>query len=119
MVPENGNMVGPTKQGTDDLVAQDPNAYWDTTCECVKGSAYGTSPRVRVVPLYNPDVYANGQQTGKSGPQLQVTNYLGFFVEGVNGAGDVTGRITPIGGLFKNGLPSATNAFPKVIRLVQ
>ncbi|HEX4565257.1 MAG TPA: hypothetical protein VH138_01450, partial [Vicinamibacterales bacterium] len=72
-----------------------------------------------VVPLYDPYVYANGQQTGKSGPQLQVTNYLGFFVEGVTGAGDVTGRITPISGLYKSGLPSSTNAFPKVIRLVQ
>lgn len=119
MTPENGNMVGPTQHGTDTLIAKDPNAYWDTSCNCVKGSAFGVSPRVAIVPLYNPAVYASGQQTGKSGPQLQVANYLGFFIEGVDGAGNVTGRITPVGGLVKgNGGPMA-GAFPRAIRLVQ
>jgi hypothetical protein len=27
--PEPGNMVGPTRQGRDDLIARDPDAYWD------------------------------------------------------------------------------------------
>jgi hypothetical protein len=71
------------------------------------------------LPLYDPAVYASGQQSGKSGPQLQVTNYLGIFVEGVSNGGDVTGRITSIGGLINNGLPSPTGAFPMAIRLVQ
>jgi hypothetical protein len=119
MTPENGNMVGPTKQGTDILVAKDPGAHWDTGCNCVKGSAFPTSPRIAIIPLYNPLVYAEGQQTGKSGPQLQVANYLGFFIEGVNGAGDVTGRITPVGGLIKGNGGPATGAFPHAIRLVQ
>ena len=122
LTPETGNMVGPTKSGVDDLVAKDPTAYWDGTCNCVMNSAGKDpgSPRIGKVPLYNPMVYASGQQSGKSGPQLQVTNYLGFFVEGVTGSGDVTGRITPIGGI-KNGNGPATGgaAFPKVIRLVQ
>jgi hypothetical protein len=119
MTSEPGNMVGPTSQGVGDLIALDPNAVWDTGCNCVKGSAYGTSPRIRVLPLYNPLVYAQGQQSGKSGPQLQVTNYLGMFVEGVSNGGDVTGRIMPIGGLINTGLPSPTGAFPRAIRLVQ
>ena len=29
LTPEPGNMVGPTKQGMDDLIARDPGAYWD------------------------------------------------------------------------------------------
>ncbi len=29
MDPEPGNMVGPTTQGIDDLIAKDPYAYWD------------------------------------------------------------------------------------------
>ncbi len=61
MTAEPGNMVGPTAQGTADRVAQDPNAYWDTTCNCVKGSAFGVSPRVVVVPLYDPAYYAAGR----------------------------------------------------------
>ena len=120
MVPENGNMIGPTQQGTDLLIAKDPGAYWNSGCNCVMGSAFGISPRIAVIPLYDPVVYANGQQTGKSGPQLQVTNYLGFFIEGVDANGQVTGRITPIGGLVSGGGgPIPTGAFPKAIRLVQ
>jgi len=120
LVPETGNMVGPTQSGVNDLIAEDPNAIWDTTCNCVKNSAYGgKSPRIGKVPLYNPTVYANGQQSGKSQPQLQVTNYLGFFIEDVDGGGNVRGRITPIGGLFKSNLGPANGAFPKVIRLVK
>jgi hypothetical protein len=119
MVPENGNMVGPTQQGTSSLIAKDPNAYWDTACNCVKGSAFPVSPRIRIVPLYNPVVYAQGRQTGKSGPQLQVVNYLGFFIEAMNGSGQVTGRITPIlGKIFGNGSP-AVGGFASVIMLVQ
>jgi hypothetical protein len=121
MTPENGNMVGPTKQGVDDLVAKDPNAKWDTTCKCVVGSnpKFAMSPRIRAVPLYNPVVYADGKASGKANPQLEVVNYLGFFIESVTGAGEVTGRITPIGGkMVGNGGP-ATGAFPRAIMLVQ
>jgi hypothetical protein len=118
MPPETGNMVGPTQQGTDGLIARDPNAIWDTGCNCVKNSAYGVSPRVAIIPLYNPVVYAQGQQSGKVAT-LQAVNFLGFFIEGVDGAGQVTGRITPVGGLVKGNGGPATGAFPKVIRLVQ
>lgn len=119
MTPENGNMVGPTQQGTDDLIAKDPNAHWDTVCNCVKGSRFSTSPRIRIVPLYNPAIYAQGKQTGKSGPQLQVVNYLGFFIEDVNGGGQVIGRITPILGKLSGTGGPASGAFARVLMLVQ
>ena len=35
LLMEPGNMVGPTTQGIDDLIAQDPDAYWDTGDEQV------------------------------------------------------------------------------------
>src|SRR5262245_11981541 len=119
MTPENGNMVGPTSEGVSDLKALDPNAHWDTGCNCVKGSAFLTSPRIRVVPLYDPSFFADGQQTGKSGPQLKVVNYLGFFIEDVTGGGDVTGRITPISGLLTSSGAVPTGGFATAIRLVQ
>jgi Putative Flp pilus-assembly TadE/G-like len=119
MTPENGNMTGPTHQGTDELVAQDPRARWDTTCKCVKDSAFRVSPRIRIVPLYHPVVYTQGQLTGKSQPQLEVVNYLGFFVEGVTGGGEVTGRITPITGKIIPGGPAAIGAFAQAIMLVR
>jgi hypothetical protein len=119
MTPENGNMTGPTQQGTTDLIAQDPKAKWDTSCNCVVDSAFGISPRIRIVPLYNPVVYADGQQSGKSGPQLQVVNYLGFFVEDVYGGGNVLGRITPVLGEIVAGSGPAIGGFAQVIRLVE
>ena len=119
MVPENGNMVGPTQQGTNDLIAQDYNAYWDTFCNCVKGSAFPISPRIRVVPLYDPVLYAQGQQTGKSGPQLQVVNYVGFFIESIDGGGQVIGRMTPILGKISGNGPPSIGGFARVIMLVQ
>ena len=33
IIQEPGNMVGPTNQGVDDLIALDPNAYWDYVVE--------------------------------------------------------------------------------------
>ena len=120
MTPENGNMAGPTQQGANELFAQDPYAHWDLACNCVKGSAFPVSPRIRIVPLYNPEMYADGQQTGKSQPQLQVVNYLGFFIEAVTGGGDITGRITPISGrISPGGGPLAIGAFARATRLVQ
>lgn len=118
MNTEPGNMVGPTAQGTQDLVARDPNAYWDTFCNCVKGSAFGRSPRIAVVPLYDPVYYETGKQNGNNA-SLRVANYLGFFIEGMQGQ-QVVGRITPITGLVKGGGgPIPTGAFPMAIRLVE
>ncbi len=119
MSPENGNMVGPTQQGTTDLIALDPNAHWNTICNCVKGSAFPVSPRIRIVPLYNPSRYTEGQHTGKSQPELEVVNYLGFFVEDINGGGEVIGRITPITGRISGRGGPATGAFAQAIMLVK
>jgi len=117
--PEPGNMVGPTKQGMADLIALDPSAYWDTATNKVV-SQYTPSPRVRAIPLFDPVYYANGKQNGRNA-SLKFVNYLGFFIEEMQG-NEVVGRITPIGGLRKGGagaegVPPA--AFPRVIRLVQ
>jgi len=118
MLPETGNMVGPTNQGVAALIAQDSNAMWDTSCNCVTGSAFATSPRVRAIPLYDPYVYASDQHSGKSQPTLQIVGYLGFFIDSVQ-AGQVTGYITPISGTWKKGGPTLNGGFSKVIMLVQ
>jgi len=119
--PETGNMVGPTKQGTDALVALDPGAYWDTTCNCVQGSSFpdGRSPRIVVIPVYDPIAFSEGPAHGK-GIVLNFTNFIGFFVEPLTGGGEVKGRIMPVAGLIDGGAgPAPGGAFPYVIRLVQ
>ena len=118
MEPETGNMVGPTTQGIEDLIAKDPNAYWDTGCNCVQGSDYGKSPRIAVIPLYDPVYYETGKHNGNTA-SLRVANYLGFFIVGLSG-NEVVGRITPVTGLVRGGGgPIPTGAFAKAIRLVE
>ena len=86
---ENGNMTGPTKQGVQDLIAQDPDATWDVNADSVVGSAYRpwkASPRVANIPLFDPTepVYP-----GKK--PIQFNNVTAFWIEGLKGS-DVIGR---------------------------
>ena len=119
MPAEPGNMVGPTQQGVNDLIAKDPHAYWDEGCDCVKGSAFGSkSPRVAIIPVYDPVHYELGKQNSTNA-SLKIANYIGFFMEGMQG-GEVIGRITPVAGVLSGGNgPAPAGAFPMVIRLVQ
>jgi hypothetical protein len=118
LLMEPGNMVGPTNDGIDDLLAKDPNAYWDTATDSPVSTVH-PSPRVVAIPVYDPVYYDTGKLNGRTA-DLKVANYLGFFIERRQG-NNVYGRITPIGGLIKgSGFGSAPpGAFPKAIRLVE
>jgi hypothetical protein len=117
LLMEPGNMVGPTTSGIDLLIARDPNAYWDDAQNRVV-STINPSPRVAVIPLYDPIYYDTGKLNGRTA-DLKVANYLGFFIESRSG-NNVYGRITPVSGLIDgNGGPAPTGAFPKAIRLVE
>lgn len=117
LLAEPGNMVGPTTDGIDQLIAKDPSATWDTTYNKAV-STTPPSPRVVAIPLYDPNYYETGKLNGRNA-DLKVANYLGFFITGRSG-NNVYGRITPISGLVKgNGGPAPTGAFPKAIRLVE
>jgi hypothetical protein len=115
---EPGNMVGPTKQGLEGLVELDPSAYWDTAANKVV-SSQNPSPRIKIVPIYDPYYYNVGKQNGRNN-DLKASNYIGFFIENVASNGDVTGRITPVAGLIDTGYgPTPVGAFARAIRLVQ
>jgi hypothetical protein len=118
LTAEPGNMVGPTKQGMEDLIALDPNAYWNTATDRVVSSVH-PSPRIVAIPLFDPVYYDTGKQNGRNA-DLKAVNYMGFFIEQMQG-NSVVGRITPIGGLLKGtgGGPTPVNAFPRAIVLVQ
>ena len=118
LIQEPGNMVGPTTQGANALVAQDPAAYWDATTNTVRGSAFPRSPRVFPIPLYDPIFYDSGKRNGRTA-DLKVANWIGFFLEDVQG-NNIVGRITPIAGLRdKSAGPAPDGAFPISIRLVK
>jgi Flp pilus assembly protein TadG len=117
MVQEPGNMVGPTRQGVEDLIALDPEAYWDTATNRVV-STKNPSPRVKVVPVFDPLYWNEGKRNGRTA-DLKAANFIGFFIEGMRG-NDVVGRITPVSGLVDGHAGDAPQgSFPRTIRLVQ
>lgn len=104
---EPGNMIGPTRQGVNCLIAQDPDAKWDPTLNGGKGGIYdgcmdpkhasypcattnGYSPRLVPIPVFDPDVYDKGQASGRQ--DIQITKLVGFFVLPMNG-NDVEGYL--------------------------
>jgi hypothetical protein len=99
---ENGNMIGPTRQGVLELIALDPNAEWDTATRSVINScatatpSCGRSPRIVAVPIYNTGVYDTTRRQGL--PTFTIVNILGFFIDNMQG-NDVVGYLTEAPGL--------------------
>ena len=112
---EPGNMVGPTSQGTQQLIDQDPGAFWDAVDQRVVSSR-SPSPRIIVIPVYDPLVYDTGRHQGRV--DIMISNFVGFFVENMQG-NNVVGRVVPMTGLIRTGTPVPTGAFLRAIRLVQ
>lgn len=112
---EPGNMTGPTIQGAQALIAQDPGAYWDTGTGRIV-SAQHPSPRLIVMPVFDPDVYEHSRQHGRQ--DIQVANLVGFFVERLAG-NDVVGRLVPATGLVRGNGAVPLGAYLRQIRLVQ
>jgi Flp pilus assembly protein TadG len=117
MVQEPGNMVGPTVQGVEALMAQDPTAYWDDDTNRVV-SPLGRSPRVFPIPLYDPDYYQFGKMTGRTAT-LKMMGWIGFFLESISG-NQVYGRITPIlGTIDPDAGPMPAGSAPLAVQLIE
>jgi hypothetical protein len=98
---ENGNMVGPTDHGTQDLVNLDPTADWDPGNKRIINSCvgppytcstpgYSISPRVVAIPIFDLELYlATG---GPGNGTVKIVNILGFFVDRYS-HGTVTGYL--------------------------
>jgi Flp pilus assembly protein TadG len=113
---EPGNMTGPTVSGTEALIAKDPDAYWDSATRRVV-SRYHPSPRIVVLPVFDPQAYEEGRERGRLA--IRVANLVGFFIEGLQGR-DVLGRTVPMTGLVRAEVgPVPGGAFLRAIRLVE
>jgi len=119
LTTEPGAMAGPTISGAELLLAKDPGAYWDTATNKVKGSLYGAkSPRIFPIPLYDPIVYDSGKRNGRTA-DLVTANWIGFFIDHIEGNG-IVGRIIPISGIRDaTAGPAPAGLTPKTLRLVQ
>ena len=85
----------------------------------MKGSAFGgKSPRVFPIPLYDPIVYDSGKRNGRNA-DLVTANWIGFFLDHIEGNG-LVGRIIPIAGIRDASAgPAPAGLNPQAIRLVQ
>lgn len=85
LTTEPGNMVGPTRQGVDGLIAQDPDAHivrnGSGNWEVVSGRfPINESPRIVPIPMYSVfTAPGNGRST------FTVTSIVSFFIEGSDG----------------------------------
>jgi hypothetical protein len=91
-----GNTVGPTRQGVDQLIAQDPNAVYVEGSDPpeVNGSAYEDwrqSPRMIRIPLYDPS-----EMLRQGSTQMHVVGFGGFWLKGYDSRqGTVIGYYVP------------------------
>ncbi len=130
---ENGNMIGPTKQGMDDLIAKDSLACWSEAPDpnhvgYLRGSVklratrngpcnvsypgWESSPRVALVPLFDPSLAGTGNT------KLKFNNLAMIFIEEQeNRHAAVTARFL----YFAKGTSEDTNAgaLVKTLRLVE
>ena len=79
-------MVGPTKQGMEDLIAQDPTAQWDPINKTIINSAYGISPRIGLVPFFDPTLPPTSGRNS-----VFVSKIGAFFIQSVSSGGEVNG----------------------------
>jgi hypothetical protein len=114
---KNGNVQSIAK-AFNDLIALDPNAYWDDGCKCVQGSAYPVSPRLRPVPLFNPETYTKQG----SDSNFQISDFMGLFI--VPGPGGPPGqqstyaRIASFQGVLGGGGPT-TGPLIRAVQIVE
>jgi hypothetical protein len=129
---ESGAKVGPTKQGTDDLIAKDPGATWDPVVKAVRNSCAPTcapfSPRIVPIAVFDIEDFQKRELQNTTSPMcptggqcVKVVNILGFFVESVSNGGDVTGYFTRVPGTFLSGKPTVggVGAFLTNIQLIR
>ncbi|MBI4470187.1 MAG: hypothetical protein HY650_12785 [Acidobacteria bacterium] len=100
---EPGNMVGPTKQGHEDLIAMDPSAHLakdsSTGRWVVLSNAYGVneSPRIVPIPMYSPlEAPVNGRNN------FPVRSFGAFFIHSAPNGKTVRGTFI---GTLMHGAP--------------
>ena len=114
LMNEPGNMVGPTGQGIDALYLQDSGASWTSDGPggtyprgIISGGMGMASPRLVIVPTFNPKTFMAGHMNGRIGgggkgggggpsnPEIVITSFVGIFFLPMAG-NDVPGHLSPL-----------------------
>ena len=89
---ETGAMAGPTDQGMEDLIRKDPDAYWDPSTQSIQDSRFAVSPRIVLIPIYDPRIPVLSGHQGA----IQVVKVAAFFMEEMVGNAEVRGRFIKV-----------------------
>ena len=121
---EPGNMVGPTRQGTTDLMNADPGSAWNDSTGLPESSLYHAgdgswmnSPRVIRIPVYDPETALTNGRT-----DMVVAGFAGFWIEQIEPhQATVIGRYIPMRAFGQSGPTPGPAAGPvlKTLRLVE
>jgi hypothetical protein len=93
---EPGAMIGPTKQGFEDLIAQDPDAQWSSQKGCVirdNPDICVDSPRIRPAPMFDPR-----EAPDPGAKPFTFTNFANIFVSHIQ-ANEVYGVFMGLSGV--------------------
>jgi len=120
---EPGNMVGPTRQGVNELIGADPTSRWNATAGLPESNQFRAgdgswmnSPRVVRIPIYDPEVALNqGRKT------MVIASFAGFWIESIGTQGTVIGRYVRLPASPEAGPApgQTTGPFLKTLRLVE
>ena len=113
---EPGNMVGPTYQGVQTLIAQDPNAYFDEASNTVVSDYGMDSPRVVTVALFDPgEIDSPGRQ------YIRFNNFARVFIEEQASRRDaVTGRfLYYVPGIGRGRAGETTGSLVRTLQLIR
>ena len=115
---EPGNMIGPTRQGVNDLLAKDPDSYWDAASKSVQCPPGGncTGERLVSIPVYDPYWYETNRHSGRV--EIKISKVMGFFVVGMDG-NDVLGYFVGAPAIDDGTTPGDQSSWMRVIRLVR
>ncbi|HWS15333.1 MAG TPA: hypothetical protein VN450_03985, partial [Candidatus Methylomirabilis sp.] len=116
--------VGPTRQGTSDLINADPNSQWNDSTGLPESSLYQAgdgswmnSPRVIRIPVYDPEAALINGRT-----EMVVAGFAGFWIERIEPhQATVIGRYIPMRAFGQAGPTPGPAAGPvlKTLRLVE
>lgn len=106
--------------GFQDLINEDPNAHWDSSCQCVQGGEGMQSPRIRPLVLFDPRTFQSG-----GSDNFQFVAFASVFVEestGPQGQQGVKGRLMSVSGfqpVAGGGTTGGQQSLNTLVRLVE
>jgi hypothetical protein len=125
---EPGNMVGPTRQGADDLINADSTSTWNAEKNLPESNVYKItpqagekpwmdSPRVIRIPVYDPEI---ALAQGRS--EMVIAGFAGFWIESIDPhQATVVGRFIQMPAVGEAGPTQGPSSGPllRVLRLVE